>query len=64
VVPTYNLVQGVWLPVILLAAVSLDDQSSGRAAPYVAASLGHGRASLTTGMDVPYRRNDRDEHPG
>jgi len=39
-VPAYNLVHRLWLPVILLAVVSLDGQSTGQAAPYVAAALG------------------------
>jgi hypothetical protein len=38
-VPVYNLFHRLWLPVILLAAVIVDGQSSGQAA-YVAASLG------------------------
>jgi Domain of unknown function (DUF4260) len=39
-VPVYNLVHRMWLPVIMLAAISLDGQPSRQAAPSVAASLG------------------------
>ena len=39
-VPVYNLVHRLWLPVIMLVAVSFDGRSPGQAAPYVAASLG------------------------
>jgi hypothetical protein len=39
-VPVYNFLHRPWLPLIMLAVVSFDGQTSPQAAPYVAAALG------------------------
>ena len=39
-VPVYNLLHRPWLPLIMLAVVSLDLQTTAQAAPYVTAALG------------------------
>jgi Domain of unknown function (DUF4260) len=39
-IPVYNVLHRPWLPLIMLAAVSVDGQAYVQASPYVAAALG------------------------